>query len=178
MGISVEQLYSLKKSWRSHLPTNIFERFGGDGEIPARIVCEGIRLVEFFCDWGGFGIGGEHCSPMGILLKGVVENEGLCLCKQQKSTEHIISGDIINDVRPRPLVTRGYAEMMVAETMVLSQIRLGAGKSKQAGFSIMTNFIALQGWTTIRSVDNDTGEEAFGGSAMRYRTGRIQNIQC
>jgi len=80
---------------------------------------------------------------MGVFLKPIVENEGMGLRKKEKSTEHIVSTDVLNDVWPSALVSDGNAEVVIAKAVILSQVRLGSRKDKQAGLPVMTNFIAL-----------------------------------
>ncbi len=113
---------------------------------------------------------------MGILLEGIVENEGLRLRKKKKPTQHIISTDVVDDIWARALVAGCYPKVMIAKAIILSQIGLSSGKRKNSRLPVITNFIAYKGWATVRSVDHHPRQQALCDAALRNRTGRIQNI--
>ena len=80
---------------------------------------------------------------MGVLVKRVVKNEGLRLRKKQEPTQHVVSAYVFDDVGTSSLIPGCNAEVMVAKTLILSQIGLSSRKGKQAGFPVITNFVGL-----------------------------------
>ncbi len=113
---------------------------------------------------------------MGILLKRIVEDKGLGLRKKEKPTQHIVSRDVVDDIWSRVLVTRSYPKVMIAKALILPQIGLSSGKRKNSRLPVITNFIANEGWATVRSVDHHPRQQALCDAALGNRTGRIQNI--
>jgi len=114
---------------------------------------------------------------MSIFLKRIVENERLRLRKKEKPTQHIVSTDVVDDIWARVFVTGSYAKVMIPKAIIPPQIGLSSGKRKNSRLPVITNFIAMQRWSTVWSVNNYPGQEAFRRPTLGNGAGRIQNIQ-
>ncbi len=158
------------------LSPNFSQGLVGDDTGASRVFSQNVTGQELIQFRRGPGVGGHHESPMAIVVTFILQDQCLGPVKQEYAAEHIVMADIFEKIRSRSVIPNRQAEMMIVETYVPGQVGLRAGKTENAGFTISAYLIIDKGWPAVRAINDNSGEQAFGGPALRNRAGGIKNI--
>ena len=113
---------------------------------------------------------------MAVVVTFILQDQRLGPMEQEHAAEHVVTADILEKIRSRPVVPNRQAEMVIVETDVPGQVGLRAGKTENARFAIPAHLIVYKGRPAVRAIDDNAREQSFGGPALRNRAGGIKNI--
>lgn len=113
---------------------------------------------------------------MTVVVTFIFQDHGLRSMKQEHAAEHIMMADVLEKIRSSSIVSDRQAKMVIGKTDVFGQIGLCPGKTENARFAILAYLVVDKGRPAIRTINHDSGQEAFRGPALRNRAGGIKDV--
>jgi hypothetical protein len=106
----------------------------------------------------------------------IVDEERLCVMKEENAAQHIFSALVPDELRMAPGIPHRNTEMVIASAKIIGNPRLCPCKYENPRFAIATDFVFNKCQPRLRPVYHDAGQNTLCGTALCHDTSTIEQV--